>query len=57
MNRVQSTGGRHVNFVRDPLISYFDEWQKNENRILYLYYFENEVILEFNNCFRRFTGY
>ena len=29
------------NFAHDPLRSYFDECQKNEIHLLYLYYFRN----------------
>ena len=31
---------RHVNFVRDPLRSYFHDPQKNEIHLLYLDYLE-----------------
>ena len=30
--------GRHVNFARDPLRSYFHDPQKNEIHLLYLYF-------------------
>ena len=36
MQRV--TLGRHINFARDPLHSYFYEPQKNEIHLLYLYF-------------------
>ena len=33
--------GRHVNFARDPLRSYFHDPQENEIHLLYLHYFRN----------------
>ena len=38
--------GRHVNFVRDPLRSYFDEPQKNEVHLLYLHFVSASVLFD-----------
>ena len=38
MQRVTCKFGRHDNFARDPLRSYFHEPQKNEIHLLYLHF-------------------
>ena len=44
-NKCHWKGGHHVDFVRDPLRSYFDEYHKTEIHLLYLHFIVTAFLL------------